>query len=120
MREVSLKVVEHGGIVRSIQNHGVRQLPHRFKAKYADRDGNRYYERGRFISMFYDSSPHTMREVEAILNLNEEVLRNTHLKASNKFDEVNNIWETKNPYVMGVMREMEDEERQKQEGEKDE
>ncbi|KAL9190164.1 hypothetical protein ACHAXT_007375 [Thalassiosira profunda] len=120
MREVSLKVVENGGIVRSIQNHGVRQLPHRFKAKYADRDGNRYYERGRFISMFYDSSPHTMREVEAILNLNEEVLRNTHLKASNKFNEVNNIWETKNPYVMEVMREMEEEELQKQEGEKDE
>ena len=50
MKEVSLKIVNNGGIVRSIQNHGIRQLPHRFKAKYTDSDGTRYYEKGRFIS----------------------------------------------------------------------
>lgn len=119
MKELSLKVVENGGIVRSIQNHGIRQLPHRFKAKYADREGNRYYERGRFISVFYDASPNTMRQVEGILNMNEEILRNTHLKASNKFDDVNNLNENRNPYVQEILKEMEEESRQKKKSEKE-
>lgn len=109
MKQVSHKVVENGGIVRSVQNHGIRQLPHRFKAKYPDRDGNRYYERGRFVSLFYDASPNTMRQVENILNLNEEVLRNTHLKATNKFMDVNNLNEDRNPYIQEVLGEMEEE-----------
>lgn len=105
MKEISLKIVTSGGIVRSIQNHGVRQLPHRFKAKYTDRDGNRYFEKGRFVSVFYDASPLTMRQVEGVLNLNEDVLRNTHLKAKNKFDDINNVRENKNPYVQEILGE---------------
>eukprot|EP00584_Thalassiosira_punctigera_P001276 CAMPEP_0172525826 /NCGR_PEP_ID=MMETSP1067-20121228/847_1 /TAXON_ID=265564 ORGANISM="Thalassiosira punctigera, Strain Tpunct2005C2" /NCGR_SAMPLE_ID=MMETSP1067 /ASSEMBLY_ACC=CAM_ASM_000444 /LENGTH=128 /DNA_ID=CAMNT_0013309197 /DNA_START=117 /DNA_END=503 /DNA_ORIENTATION=- len=103
MKEISLKIVNNGGIVRSIQNHGIRQLPHRFKAKYADREGNRYYEKGRFISVFYDASPNTMRQVGGILNLNEEILRNTHLRATNKFNDVNNSRESKNSYVREIL-----------------
>eukprot|EP00581_Thalassiosira_minuscula_P014678 CAMPEP_0183719040 /NCGR_PEP_ID=MMETSP0737-20130205/12136_1 /TAXON_ID=385413 /ORGANISM="Thalassiosira miniscula, Strain CCMP1093" /LENGTH=136 /DNA_ID=CAMNT_0025948717 /DNA_START=78 /DNA_END=488 /DNA_ORIENTATION=+ len=113
MKEISLKIVNNGGIVRSIQNHGIRQLPHRFKAKYADREGNRYYEKGRFISVFYDSNPTVMREVEGILNLNEEILRNTHLRATNIFQDVNNLNENKNSYVNEILRELEEEEKQK-------
>mmetsp|Transcript_10556 Transcript_10556/g.16068 ORF Transcript_10556/g.16068 Transcript_10556/m.16068 type:complete len:135 (+) Transcript_10556:132-536(+) len=105
MKEVSLKIVNNGGIIRSIQNHGIRQVPHRFKAKYADREGNRYYEKGRFISVFYDANPNVMRQVEGILNLNEEILRNTHLRATNKFMDVNNMRENKNPYVQKILAE---------------
>lgn len=105
MKEISLKIVKNGGIVRSIQNHGVRQLPHRFRAKYADREGNRYYEKGRFISVFYDANPSVMRQVEDILNLDEQILRNTHLKARNKFMDVNNVRENKNPYIQGILQE---------------
>mmetsp|Transcript_26372 Transcript_26372/g.55590 ORF Transcript_26372/g.55590 Transcript_26372/m.55590 type:complete len:130 (+) Transcript_26372:171-560(+) len=105
MKEISLKIVQSGGIVRSIQNHGIRQLPHRFKAKYADREGNRYYEKGRFVSVFYDANPNVMRQVEGILNLNEEVLRNTHLRARCKFMDINNPRENKNQYVQEVLRE---------------
>lgn len=105
MKEISLKIVNNGGIVRSIQNHGIRQLPHRFKAKYTDRDGNRYFEKGRFISVFYDSSPAVMRQVEGVLNLNEDILRNTHLKARNKFDDINNVRMNKNSYVQEILRE---------------
>ncbi|KAL7497926.1 hypothetical protein ACHAWT_009435 [Skeletonema menzelii] len=105
MKDISLKIVNNGGIVRSIQNHGVRQLPHRFRAKYADREGNRYYEKGRFISVFYDANPGVMREVEGILNLDEQILRNTHLKARNKFMDVNNVREKKNPYIQEIVLE---------------
>lgn len=107
MKEISLKIVNNGGIVRSIQNHGVRQLPHRFRAKYADREGNRYYEKGRFISVFYDANPGLMRQVEGILSLNEQILRNTHLKARNRFTDVNNVRESKNPYIQEILRENE-------------
>mmetsp|Transcript_6495 Transcript_6495/g.14703 ORF Transcript_6495/g.14703 Transcript_6495/m.14703 type:complete len:136 (+) Transcript_6495:160-567(+) len=108
MKEVSHKIVENGGIVRSIQNHGIRQLPHRFKSKYADREGNRYYEKGRFISVFYDSNPVTAKQVETILNLNEEILRNTHLRASNMFNEVNDLLESRNPYIQDILSEIEE------------
>lgn len=47
-----------------------------------------------------------MRQVEGILNLNEEILRNTHLKARNKFDDINNVRENKNPYVQEILGEM--------------
>ena len=106
MKEVSLKIVENGGIVRSIQNHGIRQLPHRFKAKYADSEGNRYYEKGRFISVFYDSNPNVMKQVQNILTLDDQILRATHLRASNKFNEVNNLKLNKNPYIQEVLKEM--------------
>ena len=107
MKEISLKIVNNGGIVRSIQNHGIRQLPHRFKAKYADREGNRFYEKGRFISVFYDANPNVMRQVHGILNLDDQILRTTHLRASNKFEEVNNLKENKNPYIQEVLEELE-------------
>ncbi|KAL3771217.1 hypothetical protein ACHAW5_007519 [Stephanodiscus triporus] len=106
MKEISLKIVNNGGIVRSIQNHGIRQLPHRFKAKYADREGNRYYEKGRFISVFYDANPNVMKQVQGILNLDDQVLRITHLRASNKFGEVNNLKENKNPYIQEILEEL--------------
>jgi len=103
MKEVSHKVVEGGGIVRSIQNHGVRHLPHRFRARYPDRFGDRYYKKGRFVSVYYDANPHVMKEVENTLVMNEDVLRNTHLKARNKLWFVNVENEKRNPYIQRVL-----------------
>eukprot|EP00566_Odontella_aurita_P028561 CAMPEP_0113555226 /NCGR_PEP_ID=MMETSP0015_2-20120614/16593_1 /TAXON_ID=2838 /ORGANISM="Odontella" /LENGTH=188 /DNA_ID=CAMNT_0000456467 /DNA_START=145 /DNA_END=712 /DNA_ORIENTATION=- /assembly_acc=CAM_ASM_000160 len=103
MKEVSHKIVEGGGIVRTIQNHGIRTLPHRFKAKYPDKLGNRYFEKGRFVSLYYDANPHVMREVETTLKMNEEVLRNTHLLARNRLLEVNLVREDRNRYLRRVM-----------------
>ena len=102
VKTISNKVVTNGGIVRSIQNHGIRQLPHRFKAKYPDREGNRYYEKGRFMSVYYDASPDVLKEVNTFLKLEEQVLRNTHLKARNKLWYVNIAREDKNPYIQKV------------------
>eukprot|EP00546_Thalassionema_frauenfeldii_P000396 CAMPEP_0178936952 /NCGR_PEP_ID=MMETSP0786-20121207/25471_1 /TAXON_ID=186022 /ORGANISM="Thalassionema frauenfeldii, Strain CCMP 1798" /LENGTH=125 /DNA_ID=CAMNT_0020615437 /DNA_START=158 /DNA_END=535 /DNA_ORIENTATION=+ len=103
VKDISHKVVEKGGIVRSIQNHGIRDLPHRFKAKYADKEGIRYYEKGRFISVYYDSSPAAMRQVEADIRMNPEVLRTHHLKARNKLWYVNIAREDRNPYIQQVI-----------------
>jgi ribosomal protein S6 len=104
MKKVSLEVVQGGGIVRAIHNHGIRSLPHRFRAKYADKEGNRYYSKGRFISIYYDSNPATMRQVEQVLTMEEEVLRNTHLKARSILDYVNIGREERNPYIKIVKK----------------
>mmetsp|Transcript_2599 Transcript_2599/g.5642 ORF Transcript_2599/g.5642 Transcript_2599/m.5642 type:complete len:132 (-) Transcript_2599:423-818(-) len=104
MKEVSLKVVENGGIVRSIQNHGLRTFPHRFKAKYPDYlTQQRYYEQGRFISLYYDANPTTLKKVETILNMNDQVLRVTHLKSRSKVDWIN-YRHDKNPYFQKVLK----------------
>lgn len=104
MKEISLKVVENGGIVRSVQNHGLRKFPHRFKAKYPDiLTQQRYYEQGRFISFYYDANPSTLQKVEAILNMNDQVLRHTHLRSRSKLDWINHRHD-KNPYVQEVLR----------------
>ena len=103
MKDISHRVVAGGGIVRGIRNHGIRDLPHRFKARYPDKLGNRYYKQGRFVSIYYDASPTVLGEVEGALKLNEEVLRGTHLKARNKLWYVNIAREDKNPYIQKVL-----------------
>lgn len=105
MKQASMTVVENGGIVRSIQNHGIRQFPHRVKAKYPDfKTGQRYYEKGRFISMWYDASPATLSKVEKTFQMNDQVLRNTHLKARSKLDWITRERMDKNPYVKRVLQ----------------
>jgi ribosomal protein S6 len=103
VKDISHKVVAGGGIVRSIQNHGIRDLPHRFRSKYPDREGVRYYEKGRFISIYYDSSPSTLRDVEEAIRLHDIVLRTTHLKARNPLWDINIAREDKNPYIQKVL-----------------
>lgn len=97
-----MEIVNGGGIVRGIHNHGIRDLAHRFKAKYTDKEGRRYYEKGRFISIYYDSNPATMRGVEQILKMDEEVLRNTHLRSRSVLDIVNTSREHRNPFIKRV------------------
>lgn len=104
MKKVSYEVVNQGGIVRSIQNHGIRDIPHRMKAKYADQQGIRYYDKGRYISIYYDSNPITMRQIEQILTMSEDILRNTHFKARSILDYVNITKEEKNPYIKEVIK----------------
>lgn len=94
--------------MRSIRNHGIRDLPHKFRAKYPDTQGNRYYKRGRFISIYYDASPLTMRAVEASISLNDCVLRQTHLKTRSTLDLVNVRNEKKNPYILKLKRQEEE------------
>jgi ribosomal protein S6 len=102
MKKVAMEIVKGGGIVRGIHNHGIRDLAHRFKAKFTDKEGCRYYEKGRFISIYYDSNPATMRGVEQILKIDEEILRNTHLRARSVLDIVNTSREHRNPFVKRV------------------
>jgi vacuolar-type H+-ATPase subunit I/STV1 len=80
-------------------------LPHRFRAKFPDTQGNRYYKKGRFISLYYDASPATMKQVQNLITMDDTVLRQTHLKARSVLDYINNPNEKKNPYIRRVLLE---------------
>lgn len=93
----------NGGIVRGVQNHGIRGLPNRFRARYPDETtGSRYFKKGRFVSVYYDSNPKVMNEVENMVKIHDDVLRETHLKVQNKMWYVNVVNENKNPYIQRV------------------
>jgi hypothetical protein len=49
-----------------------------------------------------------MKQVDGILNLDEQILRTTHLRATNKFMDVNNVKEKKNPYIQEILKELEE------------
>ena len=105
MKQISHKIVENGGLVRSIQNHGIRQFPHRVQAKNPDYiTGQRYFDKGRYISVYYDSNPSTRAQVQKILTMNDQVLRNTHLKARSKLDLITIQRPERNPYIQQVVR----------------
>jgi ribosomal protein S6 len=105
VKQLSHTVVENGGIVRSIQNHGVRDFPHRVKAKYPDyRTGQRYYEKGRYISVYYDANPTTVAILDQKLALNDIVLRSSQLRARSKLDLIEMQKLDKNPYVQKVLK----------------
>jgi ribosomal protein S6 len=107
VKKISHEIVDNGGIVRAVHNHGIRDLPHRFRAKYPDRQGNRYFTKGRFFSLYYDCNPTTMRQVEQLLSMEEDVLRKTHLRARSPLDAVNNMREKRNPYIQEVLKQEE-------------
>mmetsp|Transcript_10655 Transcript_10655/g.13485 ORF Transcript_10655/g.13485 Transcript_10655/m.13485 type:complete len:88 (-) Transcript_10655:293-556(-) len=56
-----------------------------------------------FFSIYYDANPKIQKEVDSILKMDEQVLRNTHLKVRNKLWYVNIAKEDKNPYIQKVM-----------------
>ena len=99
MKEVSHEVVKGGGLVRAIHNHGVRAVPVRFKAKHPDGLGERYFEKGRFVSVYMDCNPQTRINVQNVLARDEDILRQTHLRCRTWIDTVNLAKETKNPWV---------------------
>mmetsp|Transcript_7068 Transcript_7068/g.14506 ORF Transcript_7068/g.14506 Transcript_7068/m.14506 type:complete len:155 (+) Transcript_7068:174-638(+) len=113
-KSVSLEVVNRGGIIRGIHNHGIRQAPHRFKAKFADAMGRRYYEKVRFISVYMDCNPQTRQQVQQLLASDENVLRQTHLKARSILDQASELSWRKNPFLKEVLEEIKAEEEEAQ------
>ena len=104
LKKVSHEVVKGGGIVRAVHNHGIRDLPQRFRAKQSDPLWGRYFTLGRFFSVYYDANPFTAKQVEQIFKRDERILRSTHLRTRSALDLVN-LPEDRNPYIKRVLRE---------------
>ena len=61
LRSLSRTVISSGGVVRSIENAGLRKMPHRVKAKFQDSKGVRYHDELRLVSMRFIASPGEIR-----------------------------------------------------------
>ena len=116
MKKISHEVVKGGGIVRGIHNHGVRSLPQKYRARLPDPDGNRHFMKGRYISVYYDSSPNVVEEVDYLLTFNEHIVRFSHLRARSTLDYLSIGKEWENPYIQQVLSErLQNEEEKEQE-----
>ena len=114
MKQVAHEVVNGGGLVRAIHNHGIRETPVRMKAKSTDQLGQRYFEKGRFISVYMDCNPRVRESVHNILALDQDILRQTHLRARSLLDNVNLAKEKTNPFVQRYLRQKERKEMEQQ------
>ena len=68
-------IISNGGLVRGIENHGVRPLPERARRKYPTTDGSRYFWEARYITASFDASPKVLVETERLLRNEEGILR---------------------------------------------
>ena len=66
-------VLSSGGVVRSIENVGIRKMPHRVKSKFQDAQGIRYHNEARLVSMRFVSNP------SALMSINRAIREETHV-----------------------------------------
>lgn len=68
-KRAATKVTERGGIIKSLENLGVRPLAQRMKAH------QQYHTEGRYVRLFTYASPEALKEIEHVLRINEDVIR---------------------------------------------
>lgn len=117
-------ILDNGGVVRGIENHGVRPLPARAKRysdmieisicdtphltdflppsqlvrKYPTENGERYFVNARFITATFDANPKLLVDVERLLKGDEGVLRFYTSKTKNNIDKSRGL-SFRNPYL---------------------
>eukprot|EP00611_Tribonema_gayanum_P023798 TRINITY_DN5088_c0_g1_i1.p1 TRINITY_DN5088_c0_g1~~TRINITY_DN5088_c0_g1_i1.p1 ORF type:complete len:184 (-),score=33.99 TRINITY_DN5088_c0_g1_i1:684-1235(-) len=80
-RRLCNTVLEDGGMVRCVENHGVKDLAYRFRARTAmSGSENRYHTRGRWVSMYFDARPETLDKIDADLKMQDFYLRSNTIK----------------------------------------
>ena len=84
-------VLGSGGTVRGVMNHGVRELPERWRSKFVGADGSRYHWKGKFISTHVDVSPSTLADLERLLRTEDSVVRFFSLKQNTRMSHVGSL-----------------------------
>ena len=88
----------NGGIVRGIENHGVRPLGDQTKKKYAQAStGERYFWDAQFMTSTFDCSPPVLKQLNRFLRDSEEVIRSHVTRVETKLDRLTSKT-YKNPY----------------------
>jgi ribosomal protein S6 len=90
-------VQKTGGIVRAIENNGVRPLPERARRAFPTREGERYFWEARYVSTYFDASPKALVELGRMLRTEEGILRFFTLKKDSVKDRVSAA-NYKNPF----------------------
>lgn len=57
-------IISNGGVVRGIENHGIRPLPEKATRKYATTSGDRIVWDARFVSTHIDVNPASLVEID--------------------------------------------------------
>lgn len=64
-RRAATVILQEGGVVRSVANHGIRVLPYRFHSKHdIKEDDKRWFCSGRWVSAYYDANPAVAQRME--------------------------------------------------------
>ncbi|KAF5316872.1 hypothetical protein D9611_003974 [Ephemerocybe angulata] len=82
IRQSATHVMNQGGVVRKIESWGTRTLPQRMK-----RQGP-YVNVGDYWSLYFDTSPRTLRSLNGIMRRDPRVLRWTVLKLADKVEDI--------------------------------
>ena len=94
-------IMINGGVVRIIENHGIRYLPERAKRRYATLSGHRLTWNARFVTATFDASPYCLSEAERFLRNEEGVLRFHSMKQDSAIERIRSRnW--RNPYTKRV------------------
>ncbi|TFJ86251.1 hypothetical protein NSK_002459 [Nannochloropsis salina CCMP1776] len=86
LKQCATTVLSNGGAMRGFENHGLRALSHRLRNRRAMEEEQKYHWRARYISSYFDVSPDTVKEVERVLRLDENVLRFFTLRPKTQAD----------------------------------
>lgn len=81
-------VAARQGVVRGVENHGVRAVAHRIKAPQRTEAEPRYNTEARFVTAHIDIGSMHASELIAEVRKNDDVLRLTVLKPPTKMDAV--------------------------------
>eukprot|EP01039_Chlorochromonas_danica_P011117 gene11117-12385_t len=84
-RKYARIVIGQGGVVRSIENHGVRALPERAKRKFVTTDGDRYFWNARYVSAIIDVPSDGLVDVNRFLKNEEAIIRHHLTRLENNF-----------------------------------
>lgn len=97
-RKHTKTILDNGGVVRGIENHGIRPLLERATRKYAHTDGSRHFWEARYVTVSFDASPSCLQETERMMRMEEGVLRVFTTKVDTHINKVNSK-NFKNPYL---------------------
>lgn len=64
-RKLAENVLQDGGMVRAVTNHGIRVLPYRFHSKHnVSETESRWFTSGRWVSAYFDCHPTIAKKME--------------------------------------------------------
>lgn len=88
-----------GGVVRGIENHGVRHLPEKAMRRFADVHGKKSFWDARFVTVSLDISPQGLEEVSRMLQSEDALLRHYNIRVKTTASDYIEARNYKNPYM---------------------
>ncbi|KAL7749377.1 hypothetical protein RI367_005248 [Sorochytrium milnesiophthora] len=85
LRATAGLIYNRGGVVRSLENMGERDLPYRMKAH------QEYQERGHYFAVRFDAAPELLPVLSRQMQLDNRVIRHTIIKVGDKLEDISGL-----------------------------